>query len=138
MYKRGQGTLVRSGMLAVILCFAFYTGYSWYNFQFDPESSPVFNAAIIGAVLLGGAMAAVGVWTTIFKARTAEFMINADAELRKVIWPATQPLFDKKAEAWGATYVVIMTMIILTVFIYVVDIFLEWFLQNKLLLWIYS
>ena len=142
MYKQGQGMLVRFGMLAVALIFAFYTAYTWYfwcSMTFDQDASPaLYNMALAFTAVWGLGISAFGIWATIKNPRTSEFMINADAELRKVIWPASQPLFDKRAEAWGATYVVIATMIILTVFIYLVDKFLEWSLQNQILYRIYS
>lgn len=126
MYKSGQGMTSRIGVLALIIAFGAYAGYSWYGFFYGTQ------AAAIGAVVLLGFFVGIAVYTALKNPKTCDFLIDMDAELRKVVWPDTKPIFDPKAEAWGATYVVIITVIIFAVFIYVVDLGLAAVLQDEL------
>ncbi|MFH0910591.1 MAG: preprotein translocase subunit SecE [Planctomycetota bacterium] len=117
MYKKGQGTVSRSGAVILFFLFGAYSGYSWYQAWLGMSAWAGWTGAL--ALLLG--FSGAGAVLALYRPKTSDFFIEMDAELRKVIWPATQPVFDAKAEAWGATYVVIVTVIVLTLFIYVVD-----------------
>jgi len=50
-----------------------------------------------------------------------QFVKEAKAELQKVVWPQTKPLFSPKTELWGAAYVTIALTFILAGFIGVID-----------------
>jgi preprotein translocase SecE subunit len=124
----------RIGILCLLVLAGLYSGVSWHGAFYAVGAS----AAHGGALALGGGVAlpllfvAVGVFVTLVQPRTSDFLIDMDSELRKVVWPDTQPVFDPKAEAWGATYVVIITVIVFAVFIFLVDKVLEYALQNSL------
>jgi preprotein translocase subunit SecE len=81
-------------------------------------------------LLLGGAAAAV--YVALLNPRSCDFLIETDGELRKVVWPETTPVFSPRAEAWGATFVVIITVAVFGAFIWVVDTVLGWILQQGL------
>lgn len=129
MYKSGQGMTSRIGVLVLIVAFGAYAGYSWYAHFHGTESVPV---GPIGAAVLVLFFSGLGVFTALKNPRSCDFLIDMDVELRKVMWPDTSPPFDPKAEAWGATYVVIITVFVFAVFIYVVDLGLSALLQEGL------
>ncbi|MBN1256703.1 MAG: preprotein translocase subunit SecE [Planctomycetes bacterium] len=113
----------RIGILALIVLFGMYAGYSWFgHFGGQPGT--------IGAVVLLGFFTILSIYISLINNRSTDFLIELDAELRKVMWPATSPLFDPKAEAWGATFVVIVTVIVFALFIYLSDKGLTFFLQH--------
>lgn len=139
MYKQGQGVFSRTGILVLIALFGIYSGYSWYNHFLDVDmSSGALAWAWGGAVVLAVGFIVLGIMTSVTNPKSCDFLIDMDVELRKVIWPDTQPVFDPKAEAWGATYVVIITVIVFALFIYLVDVFLTYTVQMGLLPWLYS
>ena len=108
MYKLGQGMTSRIGVLVLIVAFGAYAGYSWFAHFHGAQSVPI---GPIGAAVLVLGFSALAVYTVLLNPRSSDFLIDMDVELRKVIWPDTSPPFDPKAEAWGATYVVIITVI---------------------------
>ncbi len=117
MYKPGQGMTSRIGAVVLLGLFGLYTSHSAYRVLLGEW--PWVDLVVPVVVFLG--ILAVGAWVALFRAGSSDFLIEMDAELRKVVWPDTQPMFSPKAEAWAATYVVIVTVIVLTLFIYVTD-----------------
>lgn len=143
IYKEGQGALTRILTVVLALLIGVYAGISWYRWQVDVESvtssdaaSLFMNSAFVGALVILFAMIGLGVFLAYFKQNSADFLIELDVELRKVVWPEVMPLFDPKAEAWGSTYVVIVTTILSTVYIGAVDMFFEWSLARHALVWL--
>ncbi len=143
IYKEGQGALTRILTILLIGLVGAYTGISWYRWQIDAETvktgsfvSLFLNPAFVGALVIFVGLILLGVYLSYFKANSADFLIELDAELRKVVWPTAMPLFDPKAEAWGSTYVVIVTTVLSTVYIGLVDMFFEWSLARHVLVWL--
>ncbi len=143
MHKEKQGKVARAGAVVLGVILALYSGFSWYRWQLAIEdassasvSSLFMNQAFAGAVVIFLAITAFAVYLSYFSAKSSDFLIDVDVELRKVVWPDALPLFDPKAEAWGATYVVIVTVIFLTVYIGLVDTVLEFALAKNILQWI--
>ncbi|MHC4885520.1 MAG: preprotein translocase subunit SecE [Planctomycetota bacterium] len=135
MFKAGQGMGSRIGIFALILTFGLYSGHSWYNWHTIADLPALSFGGGIGLVLVSLFIG----YSVSFKAeKSSDFLIDMDGELRKVIWPEVKPPFDPKAEAWGATYVVIVTVVVLTLFIYVVDQVLNFVLQDGLFAWLYQ
>jgi len=122
----------RTGAFALIALVGLYSGYSWYGWLYGSQW------AIGGGIALVVAGIVLAVFTALKNPRTCDFLIDMDGELRKVIWPETKPPFDPKAEAWGATYVVIITVVVLTAYIYVVDLILGHLIQDGLFKLLYS
>lgn len=128
MYKAGQGMPSRIGAMAVGILIAFYASFSWYRWHpfVAARSSGVgsVDLAISGALLVG--LAVFFAWFVFKRPGSADYLIDMDDELRKVVWPSILPLFDPKTEAWGSTYVVIICSILFTIFIWLVDLFLQY------------
>ncbi len=128
MYKAGQGMPSRIGAMIVGVLIAAYASFSWY--RWNPFASGRVGGGlssidlVIAAVLLVG-IAVFFAWAVFRKPGSADYLIMDD-ELRKVVWPSVMPLFDPKTEAWGSTYVVIVCAILFTVFIWLVDIILQY------------
>jgi preprotein translocase SecE subunit len=78
---------------------------------------------IAGALVLGGGLCLLGANVCLRSPGGSDYLIDMDTELRKVVWPAVQPMFDPKAEAWGNTYIVILFTVLLTIFLWFVDSF---------------
>jgi len=124
----------RIGAVVLIALFGIYSAHRWYFHFFEANNA----VALAGTLILALGFAALAAWTGIYKARTVDFLIEMDAELRKVNWPAVTPVFSPKAEAWGATFVVIITVVIMGVFFYAVDRILAFTIQDGLLPWLFT
>ncbi len=128
----------RIGVLGLSVLLGIYAGYSWYfwpQIYPDPKTmqAMVLSVAFIGAILLTIGICGLGVFLTLNNPKSCDYLIDMDGELRKVVWPQAQPLFDPKAEAWGSTYVVIGCTIFFTVFIWAVDTFFSYSVTGGLL-----
>ena len=128
MYKAGQGMASRVGAMVVGILIAAYASLSWYRWHpFAAGASAGIGSidlGIAGVLLLG--IAACFAWFVFKRPASSDYLIDMDDELRKVVWPSVLPLFDPKTEAWGSTYVVIVCAVLFTVFIWLVDLFLQY------------
>lgn len=141
MYKAGQGMTSRMGMAALGLLLGLYAGYSWYGWTYvTPKHgnwlSYFLNVSFLGAIILLVGITAIGYYLSFHHPRTCDYFIDMDGELRKVIWPSVLPLFDAKTEAWGSTYVVIFCTFLLTIFIGLVDVVLQFLISTCFLKWL--
>lgn len=144
IYKQGQGSIARLGTVLLAGLIALYAAFCWYSWRISASADLTMRNdaaffsidAVVGAVILLAGIMFGGIWFAYFKEISGEFLIDVDTELRKVVWPEVLPLFDPKTSAWGSTYVVIVTTIILTVYIGVVDCVLSWTLTSHLLKWL--
>lgn len=130
MYKAGQGMPSRIGAMIIGALIAIYAAWSWFRWHpFSPigrtgGGSSFSVDTVVSLVLL---LAGLGLfyWLSFRKPESSDYLIDMDDELRKVVWPSVMPLFDPKTEAWGSTYVVIVTAILFTLFIWVADLILQ-------------
>jgi len=132
-YKWPQGRVMRYVAAAVCLSylsFGVYRTYTWLGAKKLPvelvKSMPEGVAKVVTPAVLGSVVlllvGAVGIYLLAFvNARAADFLISVEAEMRKVYWPKIKPWFAWSSELWGSTYVVIIVVVILSVFIRVVD-----------------
>ncbi|MDR0363378.1 MAG: preprotein translocase subunit SecE [Planctomycetota bacterium] len=129
MYKAGQGMPSRIGAVVVGLIIAVYASMSWYAWLRPVGAATRFDAyfsvGFIGAFVLLIGVLGLFYWLAFRSRGSADYLIDMDDELRKVVWPSVMPLFDAKTEAWGSTYVVIVCAIFFTIFIWLVDVFLQ-------------
>ncbi len=129
MYKAGQGMPSRVGMMIVGAIVAIYASLSWFTWLRPVGAVTRFdafvNAGFIGAVVILLGVLGFAAWLAFRSANSSNYLIDMDDELRKVVWPSVMPLFDPKTEAWGSTYVVIVCSILFTIFIWLVDLFLQ-------------
>jgi preprotein translocase subunit SecE len=146
VYKPGEGYVTRLGMLAVLMAFVGFACHHWYynwvsirNFL-EPMCAAVklgfltdwtYGSAATQALASGGAalMAVAGFLTSYYyiylKRSTADFLIKTDLELSKVTWPKISPWFKPETQVWGATYVVLIVIAALTLYIAGVDLVLR-------------
>ena len=116
IYKPGQGRYVRlgsaggMGVVALVLC--------WYLFNLlrqyvsDDVAYKVYLMYSIPALLFA-AMGLVGA-KYLNDPRLSDFLIATENEMKKVSW-------SSKAEVGGSTLVVIVTVVLLALFIFAVD-----------------
>ncbi len=143
MHKEKQGKVARAGAVVLGVILALYSGFSWYRWQLSIEdassasvSSLFMNHAFIGALVIFLGITALAVYFAFFAVKSSDFLIDVDVELRKVVWPDYLPLFDPKAEAWGATYVVIVAVLFLAIYIGLADTILDFVLAKNVLQWL--
>ncbi|MFO0827606.1 MAG: preprotein translocase subunit SecE [Phycisphaerales bacterium] len=128
-YKQGQGyytrmgTAVGAGLLALL-------GLYWlwgYAVKWKVGSlNPTYTAAIT-TILIGGVITWI-VYDFVFRRpATGDFFIATEAEMKKVNW-------STRREVVGSTTVVIFTMLVVTVFVFLIDkIFLLFFTAIKVI-----
>ena len=148
VYKPGEGYATRLGMLAVLMSFVGFACHHWYfnwtsvrDFfekmfcavwsKFDVLTNWTYNTTAAQGIASGGAMllAAAGFLTGYYyiyiKRSTADFLIKTDIELSKVTWPKIAPWFRPETQVWGATYVVLIVIAALTLYIAGIDLVLR-------------
>ncbi len=129
LYKWPQGRILRYLAAAVGLSYVSYGAhrfYAWKSGDALPFAAPgalpeIFNLGYVGAllVLLAGTLA---IYFVVFtNAKAADYLIAVEGEMRKVYWPKIKPWFSWSSELWGSTYVVIIVVVILSVFIKLID-----------------
>ena len=115
IYKPGQGYYTRLGtVLAVALLGLLGMNWLW---QFVYRPIGTINPSYVAAgtcILVGVIVTAFTYWLVYRKPRTSEFLIATEGEVKKVNWSTPR-------EVWGSTGVVIITMIFLTLVVFVVD-----------------
>jgi preprotein translocase SecE subunit len=115
-------------MLVGVLIAA-YTAFSWFRwhpFSQVGRSTSTLSVDLIIALALLVAVSGFAAWLCFRSPKSSDYLIDMDDELRKVVWPSVMPLFDPKTEAWGSTYVVIVCAIIFTIFIWLIDLILQY------------
>jgi preprotein translocase SecE subunit len=142
-YKPREGYATRLGGMVVLASFVAFACYRWYygwpaihdllGRFFRPlglgilvdwvDVSPWYGKAIGfgGAVIIGAVGFLLSYYYIYARPSTADFLIKTDGELRKVTWPKYEPWFKPDTEVWGATYVVLLVVLGLTLYIYGVD-----------------
>jgi preprotein translocase subunit SecE len=151
VHKPGEGYATRLGMMAVVMAFVLFACHHWYynwiyfrNFLAGIVSSIGLGAltdwtgnvgaqkwiAYIGSGALAVAGFLAGYYFVYVRRASAEFMIKTDGEMAKVTWPAVTPWFKVNTKVWGATYVVLIVVAIMTVYVFGVDMALQ-FVSNK-------
>jgi preprotein translocase SecE subunit len=130
VHNKGQGNIVRwsaFGLLGALALFAarsFYTfpitvrGGQWWWVE-NPEplrflGTLGLDLGTILAALLFAALLAADYWTVFCWPKAADFLIETEGELRRVSWPP-------RHEFLGSSFVVIVSVIVLGVYLLVVD-----------------
>jgi len=145
-HRPGEGYATRLGMMLVCVayvlfaCHHFFYGWIFIREIFDK----MFGAIGLGVLTnwskdpawakkigWGGTfmVALIGFYTAYYyiyvKRRTAEFLIKVDGELTKVTWPQITPWFRADTKVWGATYVVLIVVAAMTLYVFVIDVVLK-------------
>jgi len=85
------------------------------------SSASQFTISAFGAAVIFGLGLLIGYYYIYVKTRSAEFLVLTDIELKKVTWPKITPWFKPDTHVWGATYVVLIVVTALTLFVLGVD-----------------
>ena len=143
VHKPGEGYATRLAMMAVVFAYVLYACYHWYydwvtlrdvlpsfltDWTLDNKISKAIAWAGTAAIALVGSL--VGYYYIYIKRESAEFLIKTDGELAKVTWPKIAPWFRADTQVWGATYVVLLVVFALTVYVFGVDFVLQWVAQK--------
>ena len=137
VYRPGEGRWARLVALIAFLGLAGFSAYSWYMWASQwSKTAEVWFPFVgtlprigvhqlkwneIGAAVLLVVFALIGYRTCFARPKTSDFLIEAEIELRKVTWPAWKPLFRWNTELLGNTYVVIVVIVALALFLFTVD-----------------
>ncbi|MHC4915952.1 MAG: preprotein translocase subunit SecE [Planctomycetota bacterium] len=128
-YKWPQGRVIRYLAAAVCLSYISFGTYCFWAWKSDAalpfvprgQFSETFSLGLVGSALLALA-GAIAVYFLVFtNAKVTDYLISVEGEMRKVYWPKIKPWFAWSSELWGSTYVVIIVVVVLSVFIRVID-----------------
>jgi preprotein translocase SecE subunit len=145
-YKPGDGYATRLGMMVVIMAYVAFACHHWFynwvylrnfaegifsalhlsfltNWTYDLTASRYLAGG--GAFLLAAAGFLTGYFFIYVKPASAEFLVKTDTELSKVTWPKVVPWFKVETQVWGATYVVLIVVAGLTLYVFGVDVILQ-------------
>jgi len=108
------GTAGAAGAVALVICYYVRTLLA----QYVPKAFEykIYVEYAVPAILFAAAGLLVAKYLNV--PRVADFLIATESEMKKVSW-------SSKAEVLGSTMVVIVTVILLAVFIFVVDLFVS-------------
>ena len=146
VYKPGEGYATRIGMMGVVACYIGFAAWHWYynwvfvrdfvddiftgmnlsrvtRWMLDPSVSSVIGIGGTVAIVALGALT--GFFLIYVKKGTAEYLIKTDTELHKVTWPKITPWFKADTLVWGSTYVVLIVVVAMTVYVFGVDMILQ-------------
>ena len=110
IYKKGQGTAAR-GTAAVVL--VLMAGWAARQMWFATEGWAL-AAQVIATGLVAFLFGGLPLYLVLFHHQMADLLIETQQEMRKVAW-------STRAEVIGSTIVVIVTVTLLSLFIYVTD-----------------
>ena len=130
LYRWPQGRTIRWCAAGAGMAYLLFAALRWNGaydgvklvegVRFLGASFDVTLGLIGAAVLALGGLFLVG-YLFFAHPRISDFLIESEGELRKVTWPAVRPWFRGSTELWGATYVVIVVVVVLAVFTWLVD-----------------
>ena len=110
VYKKGQGTAARGVTAVVALLLAIWGSHQmWYTVHDWPLVARVILTAVV-AGLFGG----LPIYLTLFHHHAVDILIETQQEMRKVAW-------SSRGEVFTSTFVVIVTVALLSAFILITD-----------------
>ncbi len=107
LYKKGQGSRARA-LVAIVAGLLVVFGVAEVFGSLMAPANYIVSALLV--VVIGGG----GIFFSFFHKRAADFLIDTEAEMKKVAWPAW-------GEVKGSTAVVISTVIVMALFLVGVD-----------------
>ncbi len=134
VYRPGEGRWARMLAMVAILLMGAFSAYRWHLYAAKASwriwllpgiGAHQMTWSEVGAAILLVVFSLVGYRICFARTGTSDFLIETEIELRKVTWPQWKPLFRSDTELWGSTYVVILVIVILAVFIFLVDVTLQ-------------
>ncbi|MEI6231439.1 MAG: hypothetical protein WCT04_00195 [Planctomycetota bacterium] len=142
VHKPGEGYATRLGLMAVVFAFVTFSARQWYyNWIFIPKFFRSLGLGILldwtesyrsfsqigGTLIIASLGFLLGYYYIYIRRDSAEFLVKTDMELAKVTWPKVSPWFRPDTQVWGATYVVLIVITMLTLYVLTVDSSLEFF-----------
>ncbi len=129
VYRPGEGRVSRLASLVAILAMGAFSAYRWHLWAEEKAlaawlpriGSHQITWAEVGAGVLVVVFALIGYRICFVHPGRSDFLIEVEIELRKVTWPQWKPVFRAQTELWGSTYVVILVIAAIALFIGVVD-----------------
>ena len=142
VHKPGEGYATRLGIMAIFMAYVFFAAHRWYynwvfvrdlvdgffsyiglgvvtNWMLNTRATTAIS--IIGAATLVLTGFLLAYYLVYCKRATADFLVKTDGELAKVTWPAVTPWFKPEAKVWGATYVVLIFVALLSLYVFAID-----------------
>jgi len=122
VYKPGQGYYTRMGTVVGVSVVSLL-GILWlweYMRAITIEGVNPLYVAAGGAIILGGLITFLMYYVVFVKARSVDFLIATEGEMKKVNW-------STRREVIGSTTAVIVTALAITVFCYLIDRAFFWF-----------
>ena len=128
-YKWPQGRVLRYIAGAVCLSYVAFGAWRFWAWKSSdplplvpPGAVPeILGLGLVGSVLVLLVGAALTYWVVFRHPKVGDYLIGVEGEMRKVYWPKIKPWFSWSSELWGSTYVVVIVVVILSVFIRLVD-----------------
>jgi preprotein translocase SecE subunit len=122
VYKPGQGYYTRMGTVVGVSVVSLL-GILWlweYMRAITIEGVNPLYVAAGGAIIVGGLITLLMYYLVFVKARSVDFLIATEGEMKKVNW-------STRREVIGSTTAVIVTAMAITVFCYLIDRAFFWF-----------
>jgi preprotein translocase subunit SecE len=133
IYRPNDGILIRRVATIGILLFTGFGAFRWWSWMQD-ETLPFAGSlgipmwmswGIVGATVVGLLGLLFAYWMCFVNPKSSTFLIETETELRKVSWPEYKPWFSTDAEVWGSSYVVVIVMVAMAIFLFLVDLALQ-------------
>ena len=130
IYKKGQGYWTRMGTalsaaFIAFLCADFvYTQMNAIPYGEDANKNPLYIAKSVSASVALAILAAIifFAWRAMNKPSHVDFLIATDSEMKKVNWTT-------RAELMGSTKVVIFFVLLISAFLFLLDVIFGYFFQ---------
>jgi preprotein translocase SecE subunit len=145
-YRPSEGYATRLAIMAIVMAYVLFACHHWFyswimiRDLFDGLFRGTFLSFLtnwmyggqvqqalswIGVVVLAAGGFAIAYRYIYANPRSSEFLIKTDAEMGKVTWPKISPWFKPETQVWGATYVVLIVVAFLTLYVFGVDMVLQ-------------
>ena len=124
VYKPGQGYYTRMGTVVGVSVVSLL-GILWlweYMRAITIEGVNPLYVAAGGAIIVGGLITLLMYYLVFVKARSVDFLIATEGEMKKVNW-------STRREVVGSATAVIFTAVVLALFCWGLEIFFVWFFQ---------
>ena len=130
VYRPGEGRWARVLAMAATLAMGAFSAYRWHlwaekanwrTWLLPGIGAHQMTWSEVGAAILIVVFALVGYRICFARPGSSDFLIETEIELRKVTWPQWKPLFRSDTELWGSTYVVILVIAALALFVGLMD-----------------
>jgi len=125
IYRPGDGRSTRWGAWGILVAFGLYACYNFFNWGSTWELGRLgthkIHAGHVGALIIFVVTLLGSSITCFVHPRASSFLVEVDTEIRKTTWPAVRPWFKRTTEVWGHTYVILVVVVVMALFLWGVD-----------------